>query len=190
MLSVTRVVKAESKNHLISPPSPDIILILCLRKLRLNESVSHVQLFVTPWTVACQASLSMEFSRQEYWSRLPFPPPGESSWPRDWTQVTCIAGGFFTAWATREVMWITDMCPSNVHTQITLWKAVHELRELNPKLCCCWYADELFIQAELPWETRRCISVLVEGDWSEASVCSLLLPLIPRGHLGGTSVIF
>ena len=29
---------------------------------------SHVQLFVTPWTVACQASLSMEFSRQEYWS--------------------------------------------------------------------------------------------------------------------------
>ena len=66
MLSVARVVKAESKNHLLSPPSPDIILILCLRKLNLNESVSHVQLFVTPWTVVCQASLSMEFSRQEY----------------------------------------------------------------------------------------------------------------------------
>ena len=30
---------------------------------------------VTPWTVACQAPLSMEFSRQEYWSGLPFPPP-------------------------------------------------------------------------------------------------------------------
>ena len=37
---------------------------------------SHVQLFVTPWTIAHQAPLSMGFSRQEYWSRLPFPPPG------------------------------------------------------------------------------------------------------------------
>ena len=37
---------------------------------------SSVQLFATPWTVACQASLSMGFSRQEYWSGLPFPSPG------------------------------------------------------------------------------------------------------------------
>ena len=33
--------------------------------------------FVTPWTVAHQAPLSMGFPRQEYWSRLPFPPPGD-----------------------------------------------------------------------------------------------------------------
>ena len=38
---------------------------------------SHVQLFATPWTVAHQAPLSMVFSRQEYWSGLPFPPPGD-----------------------------------------------------------------------------------------------------------------
>ena len=38
---------------------------------------SRVQLFVTPWTLAHQATLSMGFSRQEYWSRLPFPPPGD-----------------------------------------------------------------------------------------------------------------
>ena len=38
--------------------------------------VSHNQLFVTPWTVAHQAPLSMGFSRQEYWTGLPFPPPG------------------------------------------------------------------------------------------------------------------
>ena len=35
---------------------------------------SHVRLFMTPWTVALQAPLSMGFSRQEYWSGLPFPP--------------------------------------------------------------------------------------------------------------------
>ena len=36
----------------------------------------HVQLSEAPWAVACQAPLSMRFSRQEYWSGLPFPPPG------------------------------------------------------------------------------------------------------------------
>ena len=38
---------------------------------------SHVQIFVTPWAVVCQAPLSMGFSRQEYWSGLPCPPPGD-----------------------------------------------------------------------------------------------------------------
>ena len=37
----------------------------------------HVQLYAIPWTVACQAPLSMEFSRQEYWSGLPCPPSGD-----------------------------------------------------------------------------------------------------------------
>jgi len=52
---------------------------------------------MTPWTVARQDPLSMRFPRQEYWSGLPFPSPGVSSWPRDRTQVSCIAGRFFTA---------------------------------------------------------------------------------------------
>ena len=38
---------------------------------------SHVQLFVTLWAVAFQAPLSMGFSRQVYWSGLPYPPPGD-----------------------------------------------------------------------------------------------------------------
>ena len=41
------------------------------------KSLSRVRLFVTPWTVAHQAPPSMEFSRQEYWSGLPFPSPGD-----------------------------------------------------------------------------------------------------------------
>ena len=41
------------------------------------KSLSRVQLFATQWTVAYQAPLSMGFSRQEYWSRLPFPSPGD-----------------------------------------------------------------------------------------------------------------
>ena len=41
--------------------------------------LSHVRLFVTPWTVVHQAPLSMKFSKQEYWSGLPFPAPGDLS---------------------------------------------------------------------------------------------------------------
>ena len=41
------------------------------------KSLSRVRLFVTPWTVAHQAPPSMGFSRQEYWSGLPFPSPGD-----------------------------------------------------------------------------------------------------------------
>ena len=42
-----------------------------------EKSLSRVRLFVTPWTVAYQAPLSMGFSKQEYWSGLPFPSPGD-----------------------------------------------------------------------------------------------------------------
>ena len=41
------------------------------------KSLSRVPLFATPWAVAHQAPLSMEFSRQEYWNGLPFPFPGD-----------------------------------------------------------------------------------------------------------------
>ena len=52
---------------------------------------SQVQLSVTPWTVVRQAPLSMGCSRQEYWSRLPCPPPGGSSRPRDWNCISYIS---------------------------------------------------------------------------------------------------
>ena len=59
----------------------------------------HVLLFATAWTIACQATLSMEFSRQEYWSGLPFPTLGDLPDPGDWTCifcVYCVCGGFLT----------------------------------------------------------------------------------------------
>ena len=45
------------------------------------KSLSRVPLFATPWTVAYQSPLSMGFFRQEYWSGLPFPSPGNFSDP-------------------------------------------------------------------------------------------------------------
>ena len=54
-------------------------------------------LFATLRTVARQAPLSMEFSQQQYRSRLPFPPPGYLPYPGIEHYIFCIAGGFFTA---------------------------------------------------------------------------------------------
>ena len=44
---------------------------------RVLRCFSHVRLFATPWTISCQAPLSMGFSGQAYWSGLPRPPPGD-----------------------------------------------------------------------------------------------------------------
>ena len=57
--------------------------------------LSRVQLFATPWTVACQAPLFMEFSRPEYW-RLLFLYSRAFSWLKDQTRISRIVGRFFT----------------------------------------------------------------------------------------------
>ena len=61
---------------------------------------SPVSLFVTQWTVAYQAPLSVGFSRQEYWSGLPCPSPGDLPNPGIESRSPAFAGGFFTASAT------------------------------------------------------------------------------------------
>ena len=74
--------------------------------------------FATPWTVACQAPMSMEFSRQEYWSGLHFPSPGEfpdpgikpaySAWQADSLPLSQLSG--------KEVKWLYHSRPE-AHTE-------------------------------------------------------------------------
>ena len=63
---------------------------------------SHVWLFAALWIVFHQTPLSVGFFRQEYWKWVIVFSSSGSSWPGDWTCVSCIAGRFFTNWATRE----------------------------------------------------------------------------------------
>ena len=64
---------------------------------------SCVQLFATPWAVANHAPLSIGFSRQEYWSGLPFPSPGDLLSPGIEPGFPALQiDGHFTIWATRE----------------------------------------------------------------------------------------
>ena len=68
---------------------------------------SHVQLFVTLWTVTCQALLPMGFSRQEYWNGLPCPPPGDLPNPRIepvYLVSPALARGFFTTSTAWEAL--------------------------------------------------------------------------------------
>ena len=69
-------VQSQSRVYSLQPLGASRLLCptLSLGK-RKSSLLSHVQLFTTLWTVACQALLSMEFSRQEYWNGLPFPSP-------------------------------------------------------------------------------------------------------------------
>ena len=80
-------VNSRNENHLVMGSDASFGLYMCVawkagkngQGLNLSlaclcaQSLSHVQLFVTSWTIGRQATLSMEFSRQEYWSGLPFP---------------------------------------------------------------------------------------------------------------------
>ena len=71
----------------------------------LLSAFSHVQLFGTPWTVAHQVPLSMGYPMQEYWSGMPFPPPGDLSDPGiepSSLRSPALPGGFFTTSASWE----------------------------------------------------------------------------------------
>ena len=81
--------------------------------------LSHVWLFVTPWTVALQAPLSMGFSRWEYWSGSPCPPPGELPYPGSNPSRLCFlhcqADSFFAPNTTGEVPQfnsVAQSCPT------------------------------------------------------------------------------
>ena len=64
--------------------------------------LSFIRLFATPWTVACQAPLSMGIFQARILEWIAMSSSRGSSQPRDRTQISCITCGFFTIWATRK----------------------------------------------------------------------------------------
>ena len=101
--------------------------------------LSHVLLFMTPWTVACQAPLPMGFSRQEYWSELPFPPPGDLAKPgiKPISSVSpALVGGFFTTSATWEAKPEIQICFVKSFTSIL------DLKDLLRKETTCYTHNE------------------------------------------------
>ena len=80
-----------------------VCVCVCMHTCMCVQVLSRVQLFAAPWTAACQAPLSMKFSRQEHWSGLPLPPPGDLSKPGIEPKSlvsSALAGRFFITSAT------------------------------------------------------------------------------------------
>ena len=86
-------------------------------------SLSHVPLLAIPWTVACQDLLSMEISRQEYWSELPFPSPGDLPDPGIKPASPALAAGFFTTSTSWEALHISHHMV-NVLRNIPIWNTL------------------------------------------------------------------
>ena len=104
------------------------------RRSTCSRVLSHILLFVTPWTVAQQASLPMRFSRQEYWNGLPFPSSGDL--PDPGIEPASLAspvlkGRFFHHCAT----WEAQSC-STLDSNLKEWIRTYELsgRNRNGKL--------------------------------------------------------
>ena len=83
-----------------SPPGSSVHGIFQARGLEWGaiafSGLSRVQLFATLWTVACQSPVSVRFPSQEYWSKFPFPTPGDLPDPGIEPESPALAGRFFT----------------------------------------------------------------------------------------------
>ena len=114
----------------------------------------------------------MEFSRPEYWSGLPFPSPGQSSWPRDWTQISCIAGWFFTVWATREAL-ISEWYSGSSKVLLQVFR--NEGKE--PELW--WFSLKCALCIMVSREQMTAFRLTVGTSWFDMSI--LVNILVSRG---------
>ena len=95
--------QAETTDNLYAHKDPILFgEVILLAFLCCAESLIHVWLFVTPQTGPWQAPVSMGILQKRILEWVAMSSSRGSSWPMDWTQVSCIAGTFFTIWAIRE----------------------------------------------------------------------------------------
>ena len=145
-----------------------------------GHSLSHVWLFATPWTVALQSALPMGFSRQEYWSGWPFPPPrylpNTGIKPASFSS-PALAGKFFTSVPLGKsshdmLCLVAQSCPTfcnpldcnlpgfSVHADSpgkntgvgchALW-GIFQIQELNPGLPHCRQIFTVWATREVCW---------------------------------------
>ena len=165
------------------PPFPRGVIWLCVKHAVTEQSytdvLSRVQLFVTPWSLARQAPLSMGFSRQEYWSGLPCPPQRDLPNPEiEPTSVTSPA--LADAFSTTRTTWgaHVGVCrvASVVFDSAALWTVIRQaplsmgISGENTGVCC-----HAFLQGIFPNQgSSSHLSHLL--NWQAGS-----LPLVPPG---------
>ena len=123
--SVTISIVSLSICHGVMGPSPPLALFIVKVKVK---SLSRVRLIATPWTVAYQAPPTMGFSRQEYWSGLPFPSPGDLPNP-----------GIEPGSPAFQADALASQPPRGKHQIIHSYSEIGSLKLLEMfKVCCKW----------------------------------------------------
>ena len=126
------------------------------------QSLSRVQLFSAPWTIARQASLSMEFSRQEYWSGLPFPTSGDLPDPgiEPASLVSpALAGGFFTTSTTWEAPYSISGAQQPAESEEPMWSELTLRWRLNLRTSCQLSPDGIHCELCIKQPAQQCSSV-------------------------------
>ena len=157
--------------------------------------LSHIWLFVTPWTIACQASLSMGFPKQEYWSSLPFPPSGDLPDPglNPQAKISCIEGGFLICCPIKEPYTHTHththisirvcvcvcVC-THLRYRIDIFRWIWDFRTLN---CTEYMLPWLRIVLSVSWCTNTAsvlLLLLLSETWVPGDTASWR-PVLPEG---------
>ena len=145
--------------------------------------LSRVQLFPTPWTVACQAPLSIGFSRQEYWSGLPFPSPGDLPNPGIEPESPALqeaitlqyCSGFFHAFT-----WISHGCTTIPHSEPRSHLPPHPIPQGHPRAPAL---STLFHASNLNWPSISHMVIYTFQCFSLKSSHPLLLLHSPKSVL-------
>ena len=148
-------------------------MLISLSCLCVFSHFSHVWLLVTPWTVACQAPLSMGFSRQEHWRGLPCPPPGdlpdpgigiplilESMSSAKFKMFSASFFGYFQCPPLNFLLCFWDSCDTNVEFFATVWSL---------KKWCFW-------------------TVVLEKTFESPLDCREIKPVSPKGNQSWVSI--
>ena len=149
--------------------------------------LSRVQLFVTTWTVACQAPLSVEFSRQEYYSGLPFPPPGSLPDPEIEPASPALAGGFFITELPGKPFSSTHI--ANLFSKGWKQFAVRSTMQKRSSVTAgLWYLNNISVKIDVMLKARI-LGMLVPNQISkmvlgEVERSSFVVLLSKGGHCG------
>ena len=151
------------------------------------QSLSHVQFFATPWTVACQPPLSMGFSRQEYWSGLTFPSPEDLPDPEIKPGCPALQADSLPSEPPREAHFSTYYVPDftihqtfKIHLEVDFQDSLVNNRAKIPALVGCLFISKMkvihlrkksIIQNYGSIEKRK--NRIEVEDWGEAESCIL-----------------
>ena len=147
----------------------------------------HIQLFVTPWTVAHQGPLFMGFVQARILERVAMPSSRASSQPRYWIWISCIAGGFFTIWATREAQTLGYHCMYviilRIKEELSMACFVRRYFFFSLKGCLIAQFDVLHIWLSL--QTRKAVIIFEANTFKNFLYFtrSFLTPLICKSFL-------